>query len=56
MGTRQTNGDIEKKMMILTLIVALAFVILVLWNIGKDRGCHGSCQQGRKSCDCKGEE
>jgi hypothetical protein len=19
-------------------------------------GCHGTCQQGRKSCDCKDEE
>ena len=29
--------DIEKKMKILALIIFLAFVILVLYNIGKDR-------------------
>jgi hypothetical protein len=36
-GARTLNGDIKKKMKILALIVFLAFVILVLYNIGKDR-------------------
>jgi asparagine synthase (glutamine-hydrolysing) len=31
------NGDIEKKMKILALIIFVSFVILVLYNIGKDR-------------------
>jgi hypothetical protein len=53
-GKRPLNGDIKKKMKILALIVFLAFVIIVLWNIGKDRdGCTGSCEQGRRPCDCK---
>ena len=57
MGKRTLNGDIKKKMKILALIVFLAFVILVLWNIGKDRdGCTGSCEQGRRPCDCKENE
>jgi hypothetical protein len=55
-GTSPINGDIEKKMKILALTVFAAFVILVLWNIGKDRGCSGSCEQGRKPCDCKDNE
>jgi hypothetical protein len=37
MGTSSINGDIKKKMKILALIVFVAFVILVLYNIGKDR-------------------
>jgi hypothetical protein len=37
MGKRSINGDIKKKMKILALIIFLAFVILVLYNIGKDR-------------------
>jgi hypothetical protein len=37
MGTRPTNGDIEKKMMTLALTVLAVFVIIVLLNIGKDR-------------------
>jgi len=37
MGTGKTNGDIEKKMKILALIVLIIFVIIVLLNIGKDR-------------------
>jgi hypothetical protein len=37
MGTSPFIGDIEKKMKILALIIFLAFVILVLYNIGKDR-------------------
>jgi hypothetical protein len=56
MGTSSPNGDIEKKMMILTLTVLAVFVIIVLLNIGKDRGCSGSCCQGRKPCDCKDKE
>jgi hypothetical protein len=37
MGKRKINGDIKKKMMILALTVLAVFVILVLYNIGKDR-------------------
>jgi len=55
MGAGSINGDI-KKMKILALICFSAFVILVLWNIGKPRGCSGSCEQGRKPCDCKDNE
>jgi len=36
-GAGSINGDTEKKMKILALIIFLAFVILVLYNIGKDR-------------------
>ena len=53
MGTSSPNGDIKKKMMILTLTILAIFVIVVLLNIGKDRGCSGSCCQGRNPCDCK---
>lgn len=37
MGTGKTNGDIEKKMKTLALIILILFAIIVLLNIGKDR-------------------
>jgi hypothetical protein len=56
MGKRTINGVTQKKMKILALTVFAIFVIMVLLNIGRDRGCRGSCEQGRKPCDCKDEE
>ena len=43
-------------MKILGLIVCILFVIVVLLHIGEDRGCRGSCCQGRKPCDCEDKE
>ena len=55
MGTGTLSGDTQK-MKILALTVMLIFVIVVLLSIGKDRVCRGSCEQGRKPCDCKDDK
>ena len=53
MGTGSINGDTQKKMIFITL----AFFVVVCYIIYKLPGeCHGSCEQGRKSCDCKDDE
>ena len=36
--------------------VLAAVVILVPLIMKNDKGCTGSCEQGRKPCDCKGNE
>ena len=43
-------------MNILALTVIIIFVIMILWSLNNDSGCRGSCEQGRKPCDCKDEE
>jgi hypothetical protein len=53
MGTNPFNGDIKKKMILLTL----ALFVLVCYIVYKmPGGCHGTCQQGRKPCDCKDKQ
>jgi hypothetical protein len=56
MGTNPFNGDIKKKMITLALTVMLIFAIIVLRKDWKSRACRGSCEQGRKPCDCKEDQ
>ena len=56
MGTRTINGVTQKKMKILALTVILIFAIIVLRKDYKSRACRGSCEQGRKPCDCCKED
>jgi len=50
MGTGPTNGVTQKKMIFIILAI---FVGLCYYVYKMPDGCHGSCEQGRKSCDCK---
>ena len=54
MGTSPITGDTQKKMIALT--VMLIFAIIVLRKDYKSRACRGSCEQGRKPCDCCKED
>ena len=52
MGTETSHGNL-KKMILLTL----AIFVLVCYIVYKiPGGCHGACEQGRKSCDCKDKQ
>jgi hypothetical protein len=55
-GTTSIDRIIETKMKIAAIIVFVLFILVILMNIGKDRGCRGSCEQGRKPCDCKDDK
>jgi hypothetical protein len=52
MGTSPIIGDTQK--MILLLLAIFVLSCYIVYKIPS--GCHGACQQGRKSCDCKDEE
>ena len=54
MGAGSTNGVTQKKM-IIGLILAI-FIGLCYYVYKMPGGCHGSCHQGRKPCDCKDNE
>jgi hypothetical protein len=56
MGTSSIIGDTQKKMITLALTVMLIFAIIVLRKDYKSRACRGSCEQGRKPCDCCKED
>ena len=49
MGTSSFIGDTQK-MILLTLAI---FVGLCYYVYKMPGGCHGTCEQGRKPCDCK---
>jgi hypothetical protein len=52
MGTSPITGDTQKMILLL-----LAIFILSCYIVYKMPGsCRGSCQQGRKTCDCKDKE
>ena len=52
MGTSPFIGDTQKMiLLILALFVLACYIVYKMPS-----GCHGSCQQGRKPCDCKEEE
>jgi hypothetical protein len=52
MGTGSINGDTQKMiLLLLAIFVGLCYYIYKLPG-----GCHGSCEQGRKPCDCKDNE
>ena len=53
MGTDSINGVTQKKM-IISLILAI-FIGLCYYVYKMPGGCHGSCEQGRKQCNCKGD-
>jgi len=53
MGKNSFDGDIKKKMILLTLAL-FVLVCYIVYNI--PCGCHGTCQQGRKPCDCKDKD
>jgi hypothetical protein len=53
MGTGSINGDTQKKMILLILAIFIGLCYIVYKLPG---GCHGSCEQGRKPCDCKDNE
>ena len=55
MGTSPFIGDTQK-MITLALTVMLIFAIIVLRKDYKSRACRGSCEQGRKPCDCCKED
>jgi hypothetical protein len=50
MGTDSVNGVTQKKMIFIILAI---FIGLCYYVYKMPGGCHGSCEQGRKSCDCK---
>jgi hypothetical protein len=52
MGTGPVIGDTQK-MILLTLAIFVGICYIIYKMPG---GCHGSCQQGRKPCDCKDKE
>jgi hypothetical protein len=52
MGTSPITGDTQKMiLLILALFVLACYIVYKMPG-----GCHGSCQQGRKSCDCKDKQ
>jgi hypothetical protein len=52
MGTSPITGDTQKMiLLILALFVLACYIVCKMPG-----GCHGSCQQGRKSCDCKDKQ
>ena len=52
MGTGPIDGDTQK--MILLILAIFVVVCYIVYKM--PGGCHGSCQQGRKPCDCKDRE
>ena len=52
MGTETSHGNF-KKMILLTLAIFVGICYIIYKMPG---GCHGSCQQGRKPCECKDKE
>jgi hypothetical protein len=52
MGTGPVIGDTQKMIsLMLAIFVGICYIIYKMPG-----GCHGSCQQGRKSCDCKDKQ
>jgi len=52
MGTKTVNGDTQKM-----ILLTLALFVLVCYIVYKmPNGCYGSCNQGRKPCDCKDKQ
>ena len=52
MGTSSIIGDTQK--MILLILAIFVVVCYIVYKMSG--GCCGSCNQGRKPCDCKEEE
>ena len=52
MGTGSFIGDTQK--MILLILALFVLACYIVYKMPSD--CHGSCQQGRKPCDCKDRE
>jgi hypothetical protein len=52
MGTNSINGATQKMILLLLAI----FVLLCYIVYKMPDGCRGSCQQGRKTCDCEDKE
>jgi hypothetical protein len=52
MGTSPITRDTQKMILLLLAIFVLSCYIVYKMP----GGCHGSCQQGRKTCDCKDKE
>jgi hypothetical protein len=50
MGAGSTDGVTQKKMIFIILAI---FVGLCYYVYKMPGGCHGTCEQGRKSCDCE---
>ena len=53
MGTNSINGVTQKKMILLFLAI---FALACYISYKLPGGCHGSCEQGRKPCDCKDKQ
>ena len=52
MGTGSLIRDTQKMiLLILAIFVGICYIVCKMPG-----GCHGSCQQGRKTCDCKDKE
>ena len=49
MGTGSINGDTQK--MILLILAIFVLTCYIMYKM--PGGCRGSCEQGRKPCDCK---
>jgi len=52
MGTGPVIGDTQKMILLmLAIFVGICYIIYKMPG-----GCRGTCQQGRKPCDCKDQK